>query len=87
MNIGVRERLTRQQVAEIQTVLGTVAILFDLHLTDFSRGAMRVGPRSKCFWLTDGRRITLQHMPADDSIVASITPQPDLGRPKPLQLH
>jgi len=87
MNTGRREPLQQELVTLIRIALGANAAEFDLHLVDLTRGAMRVGRNKKCFWLTDGRRVTVQHILANDSLAISITLQPDLTRPKPLQLQ
>ena len=77
-----REPITKAIVTMIANNLGLGAIILDLHLTDYSRGAMQVGDHEKCFWLTDGRRVDISM--GAGGFIASITREPDPNIPEPL---
>lgn len=81
--IGHREPITKANVNMLVNALGFGATILDLHLVDYSRGALQVGNREKCFWLTDGRRIDIS-MTSDGGVIASTTKEADPNRPDPL---
>jgi len=81
--IGERRPMNRSDTEIIVSQIGFGAMILDLHLTDYSRGSMRSGERTRCFWLTDGRRVDIS-MGMDGGVIASVTHEPDPNIPKPL---
>lgn len=84
MEIGTREPITQSIINMIIETVGLGAIILDLHKTDYSRGSMQTSATSKCFWLTDGRRVDIS-MVHGGGFVCSITKEPDENIPEPLQ--
>ncbi len=78
-----REPITPTIVAMISRSVGVGRLLLDLHLTDYSRGALQVSPQEKAFWLTDGRRVTCST--GGGAVIASVSKEPDPDRPERLE--
>lgn len=81
--IGERRPMDRSEVQMVIEYLGIGAFILNLHLVDYSRGSMRRDLHSRCFWLTDGRRIDIS-MSGDRGVIGSVTHEPDPDIPEPL---
>ena len=81
-NVGEREPITKDNISMIARTLGFGSMILNLHLTDYSRGAVQKSNHEKCFWLTDGRRVDISMKYG--TIVASMTNEPDENIPEPL---
>jgi hypothetical protein len=82
MMIGDRKPITPEITRMIAKALGLGSFVLELHLTDYTRGSMRM-KNGQCFWLTDGRRVELTKG-TDGVFIGTVTNQPDIHRPDPL---
>lgn len=80
--IGERVPITKANINMIAGSMGIGSMLLDLHMTDYSRGAMQTGEHEKSFWLIDGRKVTISM--AGGGFIASVTQVPDPDIPDPL---
>lgn len=76
-----QQKMTKNDVAMlIKTVGPGASLIIDFHKTDFERGSMRTAERERCFWTTDGNRVTFI-LSTDNGILASQSQEPDPDRP------
>lgn len=81
--VGSRRKMEPSEVTMLAEYLGLGVITLELHLTDYSRGTMRIGVNTRCFWLKDGRQVKVTvHQ---DSVIASVGHEPDPDIPEPLE--
>lgn len=83
--VGSRSIMERWEVNMIARELGLGAMVLDLGQADLTRGSMRVSERSRCFWLNDGRRVTVS-LVGDGGIIGSVSNEPDPELPPPLEV-
>ena len=73
-----REALSKHHTQMIVNSMGFGSIILELHLTDYSLGAVQT-KEGKSFWLTDGRRVDISLVRG--GLIASLTKEPDEERP------
>jgi len=65
----VTEPLSKQQVLMIRQAAGLGGIVINWDI-DYQVGAGTVGPREKCLWSKDGRRISCSLIPGGGYIIS-----------------
>lgn len=78
--IGSRESIYPHDAAMIAKTIGVGSIILDLNNIDFELGAMQISDSEKCFWLLDGRKVTISM--DRYGIFASVSNIPDENAPK-----
>ena len=76
------EPLDKKTIAMIARTLGNIpAMICNLHEADVSRGCAQIGPREKCLWTKDGKRISIATT-VDGGLIASCSKEPDPEAPE-----
>jgi len=75
--LGDRSSLDQRTVSMLVNALGYLqAAVLELGSVDITYGQAQLGSMSKCIWLADGRRVTVEMSP-DGGLCAGVSKDPD----------
>jgi len=79
-----QEELNQSHIDKIIRNMGISAgFIIDFGKADFTRGSVQTGARERCFWTTDGNKVTIA-ITSDGGIIGTQSKEPDANRPEPV---